>query len=679
MTNKRISTLITLLLFLLLLVGCKAINQAPIITSIPITAVELGETYTYDVNATDPEGDTLTYSLITKPTGMTITSATGLIKWTSKAEGNYAVVVKVSDGVLYIIQSFTIVASKLPDPPAPPPIVNYAPIITSIPGDTAIIGMAYTYDVNATDPEGDVLTYSLTKKPDDMTINSTTGLISWTPAPDQIGNNPVIVKVSDGKKATTQSFTITVKAVEPDPEIELTGIVVDPKKMTLFAGGSESIKSVTAIYEIRGFGVPVLPGDCTFLSTDEDIAIAEESHFKEVNVKAVGVGTATIIVNYGGKADTMSVTVIDLVHNINQETYYHTIQEAIDDESTSAGDTIEVAAGTYSEAVLIDKQLILNGANASKSIIDGGETTAITISADDVTVDGFTLDGGITLDDSSNTISGGTISNNIITGADNPDEPIKAENGILLGWDYGKGVDWITIENNIIKNNRCKGIRFACPIKYISWGGTTPGNSHITVCNNEIKDNKAGMDTYGPGPNTIIDNIISDNVNAGMNLRFDDGDVVTGNIITNNTGPGITLCQVTNTVVENNSVSGHQSIDIAGGSGIAGSKGSGIQILKASEDNTIRFNDIYDNNYGVFIRSKQGLQPSGNSINRNNIHGNKTYGILNALIDPLVPVDATNNWWGIGSTDENAGKPGEGGNNNVSVNVDYEPWSNSEF
>ena len=403
MTNKRILTLITLLLFLLLLVGCKARNQAPIITSIPITAVELGETYTYDVNATDPEGDTLAYSLITKPTGMTITSTTGLIKWTPKAEGNFTVAVKVSDGVLDIIQSFTIVVSKLSDPPAPPPVVNYAPIITSIPGDTATVGGKYIYDVNATDPEGDVLTYSLTKKPDDMTINSTTGLINWTPASKQIGDNPVIVKVSDGKKATTQnftivvskpytppppvnhapvitsipkttaivgenyiynviatdpdndvltyslidkpegmvivpstgkvtwtpgfvgsyggtvkvsdgkksttqSFTITVSEGEPDPEIELTGIVVDPKTMTLFVGESRTFK-VTANYSDET--TKNVTNDCVYVSNDTNIAkvlLVSPSNLQK-SVLAVGEGTAKITVSYKGKTDTLIVKV----------------------------------------------------------------------------------------------------------------------------------------------------------------------------------------------------------------------------------------------------------------------------------------------------------------------------------------------------------------------------------
>jgi len=323
--------------------------------------------------------------------------------------------------------------------------------------------------------------------------------------------------------------------------------------------------------------------------------------------------------------------------------------------------------------------LILNGANDSESIIDGGETTAVTISADDVTIDGFTLDGGITLDDSKNTISGGTISNNIITGADSPVETIKAQNGVRLGWDDGIGVDYITIENNIIKNSLCKGIRFASPKADVVIH--TPGNSYITIRNNEIKDNgSAGMETYGPGPNFITGNTISGNDGNGINLKFDDSNVVTGNIITNNTGPGITLRGITNSIVENNSISGHRSEDMFNESTVFGGKGSGIHIFFASFYNTIRFNDISDNNYGIFIRTKEGKsQPSGNSINRNNIHGNKTYGILNALIDPPKPVDAENNWWGNGGIGDDVGKPGAEGNNGVSGDVEFIPWSTSKF
>ena len=99
-------------------------------------------------------------------------------------------------------------------------MVNDAPVITSAPVTTAIVGALYTYDVNAADPDlGDKLTYSLTTKPPDMTINSTTGLIQWKPA--KVGDNKVVVKVADSYSTPafdTQSFTITVNPASPKIE-----------------------------------------------------------------------------------------------------------------------------------------------------------------------------------------------------------------------------------------------------------------------------------------------------------------------------------------------------------------------------------------------------------------------------------------------------------------------------
>ena len=77
-----------------------------------------------------------------------------------------------------------------------------------------------------------------------MTINSDTGVISWTPTEVQIGENEVVVEVSDESKSATQSFTITVDVTL------LTSIVVLPSIMTLEIGESEAITSVTAHYDI---------------------------------------------------------------------------------------------------------------------------------------------------------------------------------------------------------------------------------------------------------------------------------------------------------------------------------------------------------------------------------------------------------------------------------------------
>ena len=98
-------------------------------------------------------------------------------------------------------------------------MLNDAPVIISEPEITANVGMLFTYDVNASDPDlNDTLAYSLINKPADMTINSATGLIQWKPA--QVGENEVVVKVADSNSVPTtdtQSFTITVKP--PPPKI----------------------------------------------------------------------------------------------------------------------------------------------------------------------------------------------------------------------------------------------------------------------------------------------------------------------------------------------------------------------------------------------------------------------------------------------------------------------------
>src|SRR5665648_96168 len=151
MINKKILILISLLLFLPLFVGCFGVpptNQTPTITSTPITTATIDEAYTYNVNATDPDGDTLTYSLTTHPTGMTINSATGVINWIPSVEGDYDIIVEVSDGEKSTTQSFTTTVSEEPIiPPSSPPIinppVNHAPIITSTQATLATFDVLY--------------------------------------------------------------------------------------------------------------------------------------------------------------------------------------------------------------------------------------------------------------------------------------------------------------------------------------------------------------------------------------------------------------------------------------------------------------------------------------------------------------------------------------------------------
>lgn len=86
---------------------------------------------------------------------------------------------------------------------------NNPPIIISSPATTAQINALYTYDVDATDIDGDTLLYRLTTAPDGMLINHFTGEIYWVP--DAFGIFRTAVEVFDGEGGlATQSWDIEI-------------------------------------------------------------------------------------------------------------------------------------------------------------------------------------------------------------------------------------------------------------------------------------------------------------------------------------------------------------------------------------------------------------------------------------------------------------------------------------
>lgn len=85
--------------------------SSPVFTSTPITVAKEGVAYSYTAAATDADGDSIAYSLVTAPTGMAIDPASGLVSWTPtyKQAGIHGVTIRATDaGGLAAEQSFTI-------------------------------------------------------------------------------------------------------------------------------------------------------------------------------------------------------------------------------------------------------------------------------------------------------------------------------------------------------------------------------------------------------------------------------------------------------------------------------------------------------------------------------------------------------------------------------------------
>jgi YD repeat-containing protein len=148
---------------------------------------------------------------------MAIDPQSGLIVWTPTAAqaGPQQVTVVVRDTNNAIATQSFIVSAKANQPPT---ITSTAPTAPVSPSAT------YRYDVRATDPDNDPLTYVLTSGPTGMTIDNA-GRIRWSVPvnfdPSQAVSAAVAVSDPFGH-TVTQSFGVTVQPDTTKPTVRLT-------------------------------------------------------------------------------------------------------------------------------------------------------------------------------------------------------------------------------------------------------------------------------------------------------------------------------------------------------------------------------------------------------------------------------------------------------------------------
>ena len=225
------------------------INDAPVIVSEADTVAIEDSLYTYGVEAEDVDvGDHLIYSLSVFPAGMFIDSVTGVISWSPHNDdvGDTTVTVVVTDDSSATDdQTYVLHVMDSPD----------APVIVSEADTVAIEDQLYSYDVEAEDVDiGDQLTYSLTVRPTGMTIDSLTGVISWRPDNDDVGDTTVTVMVKDLTSLTdSQTFNLHVLNINDEP------IIVSIADTT-------AIEDSLYLYDVEVLDVDV--GDHLFYSLD---------------------------------------------------------------------------------------------------------------------------------------------------------------------------------------------------------------------------------------------------------------------------------------------------------------------------------------------------------------------------------------------------------------------------
>ncbi|MEC4807396.1 MAG: putative Ig domain-containing protein [Jaaginema sp. PMC 1079.18] len=188
-------------------------NRSPLITSMPRTRSQTGVAYLYQIIASDPDGEALTYQLLEAPTGMTL-DAQGQLLWHPEPSqmGNHTVTVATSDGTATATQTWTLSISDRD--------INNAPTITSTPTARTYLDRLYRYNLEGTDPDNDPILWTLIAAPDGAVIDSNTGRLSWQPSPEQLGEQTFAVRAMDTRGAyTIQEFNLQVTGTNLPPNV----------------------------------------------------------------------------------------------------------------------------------------------------------------------------------------------------------------------------------------------------------------------------------------------------------------------------------------------------------------------------------------------------------------------------------------------------------------------------
>ncbi|MEF1337284.1 Ig-like domain-containing protein, partial [Vibrio rotiferianus] len=209
------------------------INHAPVVDPIPALKAKVQRPSTYQVLATDKDGDALAYSLKDAPDFVSI-SENGLLyiePLNNSNTGSHHSQVLVSDGSLTTSRNLTIHVSEQDEPGND----NNAPIVQSIAPLTAFTDQTLEYQVIASDRDGDRLSFSLNNSPEFVSITQS-GVLTFAPTPVHEGNHQFDVTVSDGKLSTKTTVIAQVhlptascdedstapECVNPDEGMEVT-------------------------------------------------------------------------------------------------------------------------------------------------------------------------------------------------------------------------------------------------------------------------------------------------------------------------------------------------------------------------------------------------------------------------------------------------------------------------
>jgi hypothetical protein len=185
--------------------------------------------------AADPEGDPLTYSVISGPSHGTLSGSPPILVYLPNANynGPDSFTFVANDGLLDSnIATVSIAVTPVNDPP----------ILGQIGNKEIPEGQLIQILLSATDPDGDTLFYTTGDLPAGSTFDASTQTFSWTPDYAQAGSYRVLFTVTDNGTplaSDSETITITVGNVNRPP-------IINPIGNKVASEGEPVVFTVTA-------------------------------------------------------------------------------------------------------------------------------------------------------------------------------------------------------------------------------------------------------------------------------------------------------------------------------------------------------------------------------------------------------------------------------------------------
>jgi Bacterial Ig domain/Putative Ig domain len=197
-------------------------NRPPVLGAIGNRMGEAGVPLLIDVSATDLDGDALTLSALTLPSGAVFTDhrdGTGRFEWTpgTLQLGNHAVTFRVTDAGVPSARDEEAVTLTIGA------AVNAPPVLGAIGNRTVRAGLLLHVPISATDMDGDSLAFTASGLPAGASLTDNrngTAALDWSPLAGDVGTHPVTVLVSDDgtpPESDSERFDLFVQAEPPPP------------------------------------------------------------------------------------------------------------------------------------------------------------------------------------------------------------------------------------------------------------------------------------------------------------------------------------------------------------------------------------------------------------------------------------------------------------------------------